>query len=320
MVATSPTNGKTVDSHASSQTHPGSILFITLDSCRFDTMMAASAPNIKAVGSVNKVFAPGSLTYTSHAAMFMGFTPGMPSVREPYINPKWGRIFRILGAGEGGGTVKPFADLKGHNVIDGLKRRGYRAIGTGAVNWFDPSLPTSQTLTKDFDQFYYPGDPWSLANQLDFIDSALDTVDSPVFAFMNIGETHSPYYYKGAPWSRDINPCRPFGDNNDADESRRRQLACLEWVDSAIAPLLRRFANANVIICADHGDAWGEDGLWNHGIHHWSVLEVPLLFRLINSPNDVAVPTGLRSREFLRSAPTAARLGIKSLRRNLSSR
>jgi protein tyrosine phosphatase (PTP) superfamily phosphohydrolase (DUF442 family) len=312
--------GKALSNGTRAATHPASILFITLDSCRFDTMEAAQATNIKAIGSLNKVFAPGSLTYTSHTAMFMGFTPGMPNVREPYLNPKWGRIFRVQGAGEGGGTVAPFADLRGRNVIDGLKRRGYRAIGTGAVSWFNPGLPTSQILTKEFEKFHYPGNPWSLGSQLNFMNGALDDVDGPVFAFMNVGETHAPYYYQGAPWSRQPNPCQPFGENNDADECRRRQLACLEWVDGEIAPLLARFADANVIICADHGDAWGEDGLWNHGIHHPTVLEVPLLYRLIHSPNDVELSSATRSREFLRAAPSAARLRLNAVRRVLSAR
>ena len=41
-----------------------------------------------------------------------------------------------------------------------------------------------------------------------------------------------------------------------------------------------------VIVCADHGDCWGEDGLWEHGVSHEKTLEVPLLFRLApNAPS-----------------------------------
>jgi len=50
-----------------------------------------------------------------------------------------------------------------------------------------------------------------------------------------------------------------------------------------LAPLLSRFREATVVVCGDHGDAWGEDGLWEHGIHHPAVLEVPLLFRLVTA-------------------------------------
>jgi hypothetical protein len=32
------------------------------------------------------------------------------------------------------------------------------------------------------------------------------------------------------------------------------------------------------------GDCWGEDSLWEHGIHHEKVLEVPLLFQFAAGP------------------------------------
>jgi len=38
------------------------------------------------------------------------------------------------------------------------------------------------------------------------------------------------------------------------------------------------------VVCADHGDAWGEEGLWEHGINHPKVFEVPLLMRLRHTP------------------------------------
>jgi glucan phosphoethanolaminetransferase (alkaline phosphatase superfamily) len=67
---------------------------------------------------------------------------------------------------------------------------------------------------------------------------------------------------------------------NDAAECQFRQRRCLEFVDAEVAPLLALFESAAVIVCADHGDCWGEDGLWEHGIPHEKAFEVPLLFRL----------------------------------------
>jgi len=72
----------------------------------------------------------------------------------------------------------------------------------------------------------------------------------------------------------------PFAKTNDAAECRRRQTAGLEFVDARLPPLLHAFSDSSIIVCADRGDCWGEDGLWEHGIHHEKVLEVPLLFRL----------------------------------------
>lgn len=257
---------------------PRSILFITLDSCRYDTFVTADAPNLKAVGELHRAMAPGNFTYGSHAAMFVGFTPGIAERTEAYINPKFGKIFKITGGGfPGKGTE--FMTLTGRNIVDGLKRKGYLTLGSGAVGWFDPKTETGQHLTHDFDHFFFSGNSFSLTRQLGWLREHLNS-NRPVFAFLNIGETHVPYYHEGAPWDAGYNPCLPFSDNNDAAECRRRQIACLEYVDTQLAPILQAFSSGTVIVCADHGDCWGEDGLWEHGIHHKKVLEVPLLFRL----------------------------------------
>lgn len=262
-----------------------SFLFVTLDSCRYDTFTAARLPNISRVGRTHRTFAPGNFTFSSHAAMFMGFTPGDPSVEVAYVNPKYGKIFRV-GRAASKGKAPAFLSLTGRNLVHGMKRHGYRTIGTGAASWFDPTQETSQVLVGDFDRFFYPGDTFSLERQLRFIDDQLSRYGgSPVFVFLNVGETHVPYFFRGAPWDPYPSPCVPFGVANDADASRERQRACVEFVDNRLGPLLDRFSEANIIVCADHGDAWGEDDLWEHGIHHPKVLEVPLVFRLAHRPS-----------------------------------
>jgi arylsulfatase A-like enzyme len=119
-----------------------------------------------------------------------------------------------------------------------------------------------------------------VGRQIAWLGDRLNQPDEPVFAFLNVGETHAPYYHEGASWDPRDNPCIPFAATNDAEKCRHRQKACVEFVDREIAPLLEAFAAGTTIICGDHGDAWGEDGLWEHGIYHPKVLEVPLLFRL----------------------------------------
>ena len=42
--------------------------------------------------------------------------------------------------------------------------------------------------------------------------------------------------------------------------------------------------DASIVLTADHGDCWGEDGLWEHGISHRRTLEVPLLMRVRGVP------------------------------------
>lgn len=264
---------------------PRSVLFVTLDSCRHDTFASAEAPNLKSIGPCHRAMAPGNFTYGSHAAMFVGFTPGIGQRDEPFLNPKFGKIFKLVGAGFPGKGCEHIT-LVGRNIVDGFKARGYLTLGSGAVGWFDPATQTGQHLTQDFDRFYYPGNTWSLARQIDWLGRQLAGNSRPVFAFLNAGETHVPYYHEGAPWSRSENPCVPFGAANDAKLCRDRQRRCLEYVDRLLAPALAAFESATILVCGDHGDCWGEDGLWEHGFHHLKVLEVPLLFRLPASKID----------------------------------
>lgn len=257
-----------------------SLLFITLDSCRYDTFRTTDAPNLKSVGKLYRAMAPGNFTYGSHAAMFVGFTPGVPERLEPYINPKYGKVFRMVGSAASSGKGGDFFALEGRNIIEGFKRQGYLTVGTGAVRWFDPQTETGRTLSQDFDAFFYPGDTYSLEKQLHWFSQYLQDVSRPTFAFLNVGETHTPYYYPGAPWSPEDNPCIPFAKENRRRECRRRQQACLQYVDRLLRPLLDSFRSATIFICADHGDCWGENGLWEHGFHHPKVLEVPLIIKL----------------------------------------
>ena len=265
---------------------PGSILFITLDSCRYDTFLAATVPNLKSVGELYRAMAPGNFTYSSHAAMFEGFTPGIAQRAEPFVNPKYSKIFKMQGPASKGKSPE-FISLHGRNIVDGLKRRGFLTIGSGAVGWFNPNTETGLHLTEDFDHFFYAGGRSApIRDQLAWLGSYLKSAGRPVFVFLNIGETHVPYYFEGASWGRDTNPCVPFGKENSAEECRRRQRACIEYVDEKLSPLVRAFQNATTLVCSDHGDCWGEDGLWEHGFYHEKVLEVPLLFRLARTDQE----------------------------------
>jgi membrane-anchored protein YejM (alkaline phosphatase superfamily) len=261
-------------------TNRSDILFVTLDSCRYDTFVAAHLPNLKRIGELHLAQSPSHFTFGAHASFFMGFTPRIADCSEPFINPKHTKIFKLEGGGWAGFS-DPYITLTGGNIVDGFRRDGYATLGSGAVGWFNPETETGRVLTADFEQFYFPADGASLVHQVSWLLARIDEAGpQPKFVFLNVGETHVPYWHEGAAWSRDENPCVPFGIHNDSNLCRERQRACAEYVDREIAPLLRRFEDATIIICADHGDAWGEDGIWEHGVSHAKTLEVPLLFRL----------------------------------------
>jgi hypothetical protein len=260
--------------------HDSSVLFITLDSCRYDTFQGARAPNMRSVGPLHKAMAPSYFTFASHAAMFVGFTPGIAAARQSWLNPKYGKIFQLESGGSSGRQPGCFR-LSGPNIISGFARLGYVTIGTAAVRWFDPDTQTGQVLAQPFEHFFYPGNTWSLAKQLRWITEALGNIDDrPAFVFLNVGETHVPYYFEEASWGRNDNPCMPFQTIDRAADCRVRQTACVEYADRALGELLATFSRASILICADHGDCWGEDGLWEHGVSHDKTLTVPLILRV----------------------------------------
>jgi hypothetical protein len=260
--------------------HPDSVLFVTLDSCRFDTFLAASAPNMKAVAPLHSAQAPSHFTYGSHAAMFVGFTPSIPGCKQPIFDNKFAKLFKMR---NGGFSIDNASfELIGRNVIEGFRRRGYKTIGSGAVGWFDPNTETGQLLSADFDQFFYAG--ISVGKQVEWMKSSARACEYPLFCFLNVGETHVPYWHEGASWSRSDNPCVPYSSKNSVDNCRERQRSCCEYVDGVLKEIIDSFLGATILICADHGDCWGEDNLWEHGVSHSMTLTVPLLIRLRGEP------------------------------------
>lgn len=256
-----------------------SALFITLDSCRFDTFEAASAPRLKSVGPLHRAQAPSHYTYGSHSAMFVGFTPGLADVQQPFLNPKFGKLFKLVGPGFSAKGNEGY-ELQGRNIVDGFNNLGFVTLGTAAMAWFDPSTPTGLHLSDSFDQFFFAG-PHYLRRQLEWLSRQLTSVASSsqkhTFTFINVGETHVPYYFEGAPWEASDNPCLPFQSRDRRSECSLRQRMCCEYVDGMIGPLLDAFKDSTILICGDHGDCWGEDGLWEHGISHPATLTVPLI-------------------------------------------
>jgi hypothetical protein len=154
--------------------HRESVLFVTLDSCRYDTFAAASCPNMCNVGPLHRADAPSYSTYNSHSAMFMGFTPGLASVSKPFLNPKFGKVFKVIGTGFPGKGAEGFG-LEGRNIFDGFNRLGHRTIGTGSQGFFNPATPAGELLTEEFQRFHFHGT--ALAQQVEWMtDQMLEAV------------------------------------------------------------------------------------------------------------------------------------------------
>jgi len=57
--------------------------------------------------------------------------PRHRATAEPFVNPKYGKIFKMVGAGYPGKGTEHIV-LQGRNIVDGLKRKGYQTVGSGA--------------------------------------------------------------------------------------------------------------------------------------------------------------------------------------------
>ncbi|MGE0918654.1 methyltransferase domain-containing protein [Trichlorobacter lovleyi] len=259
------------------------ILLLTYDSCRYDTLKVANTPVLDSFVDIVSAQAPANFTYPSHCAFFCGILPNS-SLNQPYINRFNRQLFGISDVGETNVVKKSYLKIQSNsNFVDGLRGAGYQTIGCGAMNWF-----RQETLTYCFEDYLYTGT--DADSQIDFLLANLDP-SRKFFGFINFGETHAPFFYKGKKDTCPVDvrariikwpPCESPGPVGQANEAFRHQVEAAEFLDSRLARLFSSVpSNTIVVLCADHGECFGEDGYWGHGFNHPKVLEVPLaIFRL----------------------------------------
>jgi hypothetical protein len=264
-----------------------SVLLLTYDSCRYDVLCDARTPVLDSLGEVLPAQAPGNFTYSSHQAMFSGILPNA-DVPRPYYNRFHGQLLGLAGVGElQVAKTSAIGVASSWNVVAGLTERGHQTVGAGAMNWFRQTA-----LTSCFEAFRFTGTDADL--QISYVLEEL-SFDRPFFAFINFGETHAPFAFAGKPdlcpvdvrarvmtWPPEQGP-GPIGRDNEAYS---HQMAAAEYLDSRLPRLFGALpADTIVVVCGDHGECFGEDGYWGHGVNHPKVLEVPLaIFRLDGRP------------------------------------
>ena len=246
------------------------ILFITLDTLRFDvardTLAAGRTPNLAQVlpeGGWEKRHSPASFTYAAHQSFFAGF---LPTPCEPGLHP---RLFaaRFEGSTTVTGETCVFEET---DIVRGLSKRGYRTLCIGGVGFFNKQTSLGMVLPSLFDESYWDAclsvtNPRSTENQVNLALKLLGTIpkDRRVFLFINISALHQPncIFLPGA-----------------EHDSLQSHAAALTYVDSQLPPLfreMRRRAPVLVIMCSDHGTAYGENGYSGHRVAHEVVWTVP---------------------------------------------
>ena len=261
-------------------------LWIVYDSCRYDTLIQAETPVLDSYAKIYSAWAPATYTLPSHTSFFAGI---LPLVYEPvpYLNRFHKQLITMKKAGEARAEaidertlVLPQSDK---DIIHGFNELGYYTVGSGAASWF-----AKEVLVKNFQDFQFKR-AQSFPEQISFITEklALNAKDKPFFAFMNLIETHSPYMHYGE--DREEYGIKARGEMNfppkeNYEELMNRgkklhtaQIKAAEYCDSKLTELFTKLpSNTLVILTADHGEAFGEDGFWGHGIYHPTVMNVPM--------------------------------------------
>lgn len=246
------------------------VALITLDSLRYDVAVAAleagETPNLAALlpgGAWEERHTPGSFTYAAHQAFLSGF---LPTPARPGRHP---RLFAA--AFEGSRSTSPQTlTFEEATLPAALAARGYHTVCVGGVGFFNGRSALGSALPSLFAEAHWSPasgvkNPDSADVQMRVAAEALRALPSEQRAFLllNVAATHTPthFYVPGA--------------RQDSPETQR---AALRTVDAALPILLdtlRARGDTLLIICADHGTCYGEDGYHGHRLAHPLVWTVP---------------------------------------------
>lgn len=269
-----------MSTHAAAEAGSENFVLVTYDSCRYDSYIEAATPVLDAHGEVRKAYSQATYTFASHASMFQGMLPHV-FAEEAYYNRFVRQMWRIQHRKPVDARLALPQGSK--SIIDGFNKLGYFTCGTAAMAWFR----SNHHLLEDWQEFEWTG--IDARRQIAWTrDCIARHSDRPFFAFLNLGETHSPYTFDGQGGSegdavaREHRSRSGVGKENAAfDEAMwRMQVACVEFLDARMGELLQFFKETNrdatIVMCGDHGDCFGEEGLYGHGFYHPRVMEVPM--------------------------------------------
>jgi hypothetical protein len=245
------------------------ILFVTLDSLRYDVARSAYddglTPHLAALlpeGGWERRTTPGTFTLPAHMAFFSGFLPKLPQPLQPP------RLWECRPPAFK--TVPPQTFVfDASNLLNGLAGHRYRTVCVGGVTYFSRETPLGSVLPDLFHEDHWR--PEFCSPEIDStnhqVEQALEIAQTydgrrPLYLFVNVSATHVPHGHY-------------LGESTNSFTSQR---AALAYADRHLARLITQLTAHRrwlIIMCADHGDAFGEDGYHGRGIAHPVVMNVP---------------------------------------------
>ena len=273
-------------------------IVITLDSCRYDSFMAAEPKTIKKLGKVEKRYTYASWTAPSHYNLLMGLLPhGSPP--HEFASEYYKQDF--LNYNQRFGTE----GMEFGKLVPSLWMPDFLRAELGYTTHARVSLPVLNSTTninRGFDSFQLMDDHNDMKAMLPTLEFGSDR---PSFHMLNVGETHYPFVTPDQDpedWPRisgvhgvfkrldaqtddagnliDDEDAPKFFDQDRLDELREMQINTVKYLDQEVFPALFDIVPENtwITVTADHGELFGENGYFGHGpIMHEKVFEVPFM-------------------------------------------
>lgn len=270
---------------------PNNLVYIIMDSCRFDSYARAKTPNMDRIGAGESRWSYASWTAPSHHSIFLGQVahkaPTSVLASEVYKSEYALWVDRL-----------DIPDLSFKSFIPELslskmlKSQGYRTVGRVSMPVLNPFTPFS----RYFDDYQLMADHNDFKSMVDAVEFS---AEQPSYFFLNLGETHYPYMLKdnSLPRISGIHgvikgmdeALRRTSDDDTAEPEffrpremmmlHEQQVRCVEYVDELLGELLAKCPRqTHVIVAADHGDCFGEGNFFGHGpVMHEAVFRVPFL-------------------------------------------
>ncbi len=274
------------------------LIFVVLDSLRYDSLVDAAPETLPALGKVERRWSYASWTAPSHYNLLMGLLPHS-SPPEVYASEYYKEDFRRYSERLG------IQGMEFSRVLPSIFLPTYLKHGLGYRTHAMVSMPVLNphtVINRDFDSYELMpahNDMAAMLDKLSFSD------DRPSFYLLNVGETHYPYALPGedpSQWPRisgvhgvfkrlddepgeDAAPTEPreFFDQATLAELRGRQVKAVEYLDDVLARMFDRLPSDTwVVVTSDHGELFGEDRYFGHGpVAHEKVFEVPFVEGLV---------------------------------------
>ncbi len=271
---------------------PRNLVYIIMDSCRFDSYRRAKTPNMDRLSRGELRYSYASWTAPSHHSIFMGQV-AHKAPKRVLASEVYKKDFALWVERTGIPDLSFKSFVPELSLAKVLGKHGYRTVGKVSM----PVLNPMTAFGRFFDEYKLMKDHNDFKGMVSEIEM---DADQPSYHFLNLGETHYPYMLKNEQLpkisgvhgvvkgmdeaiarSGDMaeEPEPEFFSKQEMKDLHDQQVRCVEYVDDVLGGLMDKAPKGtHFIITADHGECFGEGEYFGHGpVMHRKVFEVPFL-------------------------------------------